>query len=194
MILGRKNREHFWTRWRVRFVPRRNYGRSFRYYWKRILRLKATPHAIAAGVAAGAFASFTPFMGFHFILAFIFAWFIAGNMIAAALGTAVGNPLTFPAIWAANLGIGNAILGVSAPVPQHPHSQFGALLHSGDLSALWAPIIKPMLVGGIPLGLVVSAVIYALTRMAVAAFQNRRRARFAAVQEMSGKREREMGA
>jgi hypothetical protein len=71
MIFKRRDREHWRRRMRVYFLPRRNYSRSFRYYWKRMLRIKATPHAIAAGVAAGAFASFTPFMGFHFILAFV---------------------------------------------------------------------------------------------------------------------------
>ena len=30
--------------------------------------IRATPYAIAMGVAAGTFASYTPFMGFHFIL------------------------------------------------------------------------------------------------------------------------------
>ena len=34
-----------------------------------ILRLRASPHAIAAGVAAGVFASFIPFLGLHIIIA-----------------------------------------------------------------------------------------------------------------------------
>ena len=56
---------------------------------------------VAAGVAAGAFTSFTPFMGLHFLFAALFAWAIRGNLLASALGTFVGNPLTFPFIWAA---------------------------------------------------------------------------------------------
>lgn len=189
MIFGRRNREGFWERWRVFLLPRRNYLRSFRYYWKRILRLKATPHAIAAGVAAGAFASFTPFMGFHFILAFVLAWLLAGNMIAAALGTAVGNPLTFPAIWAANLSIGKAILGMTGPGVDTPHAKIASLWQSGDLAALWDPLLKPLLVGGIPLGILISLVIYLLIRWTVAAFQHRRRSRFDAARNLGHNRE-----
>ena len=35
-------------------------------------------------------------------------------MIAAAFGTAVGNPLTFPMIWASTLGLGRWMLGIDA--------------------------------------------------------------------------------
>ncbi|QKV18485.1 DUF2062 domain-containing protein [Oricola thermophila] len=179
MIFARRNQESWHQRLRVFFLPRRNYSRSFRYYWKRMLRIKATPHAIAAGVAAGAFASFTPFMGLHFILAFVLAWLLAGNMIAAAFGTAIGNPITFPAIWAATHGAGSAILGATVPGGGDPAPvRLGSMLSHGEISALWEPILKPMLVGGIPLGLVVALVLYLLTRFAVAAFQRRRQMHF----------------
>ncbi|MFZ2099550.1 MAG: DUF2062 domain-containing protein [Oricola sp.] len=178
MIFKRRKREHWRRRLRVYLLPRRSYMRSFRYYWKRMLRIKATPHAIAAGIAAGAFASFTPFMGLHFILAFVLAWLLAGNMIAAAIGTAVGNPLTFPAIWAATHGAGTAILGM-AEAGEHPVPvKLGSLLRNGEIMAIWEPLLKPMLVGGIPLGIIVAAFFYVLTRFAVAAFQNRRRIHF----------------
>ncbi|WP_421852260.1 DUF2062 domain-containing protein [Oricola sp.] len=177
MIFKRRDREQWHGRMRVWLLPRRNYARSFRYYWKRMLRIKATPHAIAAGVAAGAFASFTPFMGLHFLLAFAIAWLLAGNMIAAALGTAVGNPLTFPAIWAATHGTGRAILGNSTAGTDGPPVRLGKIWETGELTALWDPIFKPMIVGGVPLGLAVAAALYVLTRFAVAAFQHRRRLR-----------------
>ncbi|GAB4359708.1 MAG: DUF2062 domain-containing protein [Oricola sp.] len=186
MIFKRREREHWRHRLRVYFLPRRSYSRSFRYYWKRMLRIKATPHAIAAGVAAGAFASFTPFMGFHFILAFVVAWLLAGNMIAAALGTAVGNPLTFPAIWAATHGAGTAILGATADAGDAAPVSLGVLLSHGEVTAVWDPILKPMLIGGIPLGIVVGVFFYVLTRVAVSAFQNRRRVHFETRKPVTG--------
>lgn len=189
MIFQRRDRENWRSKLRVWLLPRRNYSRSFRYYWKRMLRIKATPHAIAAGVAAGAFASFTPFMGLHFILAFVIAWLLAGNMIAAAFGTAIGNPLTFPAIWAATHGTGTAILGVTdSSMPAQP-AKLGALWEHGQFTAIWEPILKPMVVGGVPLGLLVAGVIYILTRFAVSAFQHRRRDRIAEIHTVSGKPE-----
>ena len=81
------------------------------YFSKRILRLRATPHAIAAGVAAGVFAAFLPFLGFHILIAAALAWLIRGNILAAALGTAaVGNPLSFPLMWAATYAGGRVLL------------------------------------------------------------------------------------
>jgi uncharacterized protein (DUF2062 family) len=35
------------------------------------------------------------------------AYVLAGNMVAAALGTAFGNPMSFPFIWALTLKLGN---------------------------------------------------------------------------------------
>ena len=59
----------------------------------------ASPNAIALGFACGSMVSFTPLLGLHFILAIVFAYLIRGNLIAALLGTIVGNPITFPFIW-----------------------------------------------------------------------------------------------
>ena len=87
MLFGRKKPESWPEKLRVMLWPRRSWMRSTKYLAKRVLRLTASPHAISAGVAAGVFASFTPFIGFHFLIAFFVAYFIAGNFIAAASGT-----------------------------------------------------------------------------------------------------------
>lgn len=175
MLFKRRQQEDRWTRLRVSMLPRRNYGRSVRYYAKRVLRIRATPHAIAAGVAAGTFASFTPLMGFHFILSFLLAFLMRGSMIAAAFGTAVGNPLTFPMIWASTLAIGRWVLGVEGNGADG--AQFGTVFAEQGFVALWDPWIKPMLVGGLPLGLIAGTLIYVPTRFGVAAFQTRRAVR-----------------
>lgn len=173
MLFQRRNPEDRLTRLRVSVLPRRNYARSMRYYGKRIIRLRATPHAIAAGVAAGTFASFTPLMGFHFILSFALAFLVRGSMIAAALGTAVGNPLTFPAIWAGTLTFGRWMLGIDGGAEG---AEFGQAWAEQGFAALWEPWIKPMLVGGVPLGLLAGGLAYLVTRPAVSAFQTRRAA------------------
>ncbi len=158
--------------------PQRSFARSFQYLIKRVLRLTATPHAIAAGVAAGVFASWTPLLGFHFLLAFVVAYVLAGNMAAAALGTAFGNPLTFPFIWALSRKTGNQMLGDE--VGHHSrHFDLGALLGQRDMSQLWEPVLKPMLIGAVPLGLASGLVFYGLTYMSVRTFQSRRQLRLA---------------
>lgn len=179
MLFRRRKQADFWDRMRAFVWPRRSFWRSARYFAKRVLRLTAAPHAVAAGVAAGVFASFLPFLGCHFIVAAGVAWCIKGNILAAALGTAVGNPITFPFIWAATLGLGRLILYGRDPDPLVP-LQLGQVLSKLDFAQLWEPLLKPMTVGGIPLGILFGLIFYLLTRSALVAFRARRRTQFAA--------------
>lgn len=179
MLFRRRTPQGFVDKLRVALWPRRSFSRSVQYFVKRVLRLTATPHAIAAGVAAGVLASWTPFIGFHFVLAFAIAYLVAGNMVAAALGTAVGNPLTFPFIWALTYKTGNYLIGVESHPPHQRGIDLEALFGRLDMSQLWGPVLKPMLVGGLPLGLACALGFYAATYLAVAGFQARRRLRLA---------------
>ncbi|MCU0832155.1 MAG: DUF2062 domain-containing protein [Rhizobiaceae bacterium] len=178
MLFRRRNPLPLARRLHRALVPSRSLSRSVSYFKKRVLRLSATPHAIAAGVAAGAMASFTPLLGFHFLLAFALAFILRGNMVAAALGTAVGNPLTFPLIFAATHRTGRLILG-DAPLHAGPGPVIGEAVLDMEKSLIWEPILKPMLVGAVPLALVAGAVLYAATHVAVSLFQKRRSARLA---------------
>lgn len=149
-----------------------------RYFKKRVMRLSASPHAIAAGVAAGIFASFTPFVGLHFILSFVVAFLVAGNLIAAALGTAVGNPLTFPFIWAASFEVGRTVMGGQVSFADtFARADLSAGLLSQSFDKVW-PVIVPMVVGGAMLGSVAGLIGYFVTRYAVSAYQSARRHRF----------------
>lgn len=162
---------------RVMLWPRRSFWRSAQYFAKRVLRLSATPHAVALGVALGVFASFLPFLGLHLVLAIVLAWLMAGNMVAAALGTAIGNPLTFPLIWGSTYEVGRLILyGRSGHLDA---LSLGAALRQFSFADLWHPVLKPMTVGAVPLGLAFAVVFYVLTRWATAAFRRRRERRFA---------------
>ena len=176
-----------WFEWlRVWIWPRRSWMRSGQYVTKRILRLTASPHAVAAGVAAGAFTSFTPFMGLHFLLAAVFAWLVRGNLIASALGTFVGNPLTFPFIWAATYKTGQFILQADtageAPALGQAMKRVMSALWNLDgsaamtaLSNIWNPILYPMLVGGMIVGPLVTIPLYILTIRAALMFRESRR-------------------
>jgi uncharacterized protein (DUF2062 family) len=187
MLLKRRKPPTLTESFRVWIWPRRSWLRSGQYVTKRILRLTATPHAVAAGVAVGAFTSFTPFMGLHFILAFILAWIVRGNLLASALGTFVGNPLTFPFIWAATYNIGQFMLNNadvrSAPpdivlAMKNEMNAIFALDGKAALDALdqiWEPLLFPMLVGGFVIGLICATPIYFITRRAAALFREGRR-------------------
>ncbi len=182
MLFARKARPSIHERLRIAAWPRRSFGRSFNYYKHRVLRLEASPHAIAAGVAAGAFASCTPLVGFHFLLSFALAWVVGGSLIAAAFGTAVGNPLTFPLIWLSSFQLGELILGPSptGAGPGHVELSFSVLTES--FATIW-PTLKPMIVGGLVMGTVLGGACYLLVRSTVMMSRSLRAARLAAAAE-----------
>jgi hypothetical protein len=112
MILKRRKAVSVWRRVRNFFWPEIGFQRAAKYMGHKVNRITGSPHAIALGFAAGAFASFTPAIGFHFVLAAIIAWAIGANILASAIGTSVGNPLTFPFIWIGTHNVGSFLLGV----------------------------------------------------------------------------------
>ena len=187
MLMKRRTPPGWLETLRIWIWPRRSWLRSGQYVTKRILRLTATPHAVAAGVAAGAFTSFTPFIGFHFLVAFFLAWLIRGNLIASALGTFVGNPLSFPIIWAATYTVGTYLVGTHVGGAEPPalgeamrnvaasvwHFDFAGAMAA--LGAIWTPILYPMLVGGTCIGVVIAIPIYFATRRAALLFREARR-------------------
>jgi uncharacterized protein (DUF2062 family) len=139
------------------------------YVVKRVTRLSGTPHSIAAGAACGVAISFTPFMGFHLISAFLLCMLVRGNYLAAAIGTLVGNPWTLPFILVVSYQLGHALLGGRAePIESLQH---------WDLATFFAKleaVFWPMAVGSLPLGLVAGLVTYfALVRI-VGAYQEAR--------------------
>ncbi len=188
MLFGRKKPVTWGETIRITLWPRRSWGRSAKYVSKRVLRLTASPHAISAGVAAGVFASFTPLLGLHFIIAFVVAYIIAGNFLAAASGTFFGNPITFPFIWASTYNLGNFILSGETPdknTEEVPGLEGVSFFENGIMGifdailGIWEPVVKPMLIGGIPLGIFFGIIGYIVTRWAAGLFNAARRKRIA---------------
>jgi uncharacterized protein (DUF2062 family) len=178
MLFRRRKSEPFGARVRVWLWPRRSFARSLQYFSKRILRLNATPHAVAAGVGAGVFASFFP-LGSHFIIATVACWLIAGNLVAALLAAAVsGNPVTVPFLWGASWEAGKLILHRHLPLDGTPSNLAGLVEHA-SFHKLWKPILEPIAVGAVPLGLVFGLLFYGLTRWAMTTFREQRRKRIA---------------
>jgi uncharacterized protein len=153
--------------------PRKGRGRGLRYVALRVLRLKSSPHSIAVGVAVGAASSFTPFFGLHIVLAVLLAWIFSGNVLAAAIATALANPITIPLILAASYEIGTALVE-----PQGGSTVASAdiarMIEHMNLAELWG-LLKPMLVGSLPLAVAAALIFYPLAFRAAWLFQKRRR-------------------
>jgi hypothetical protein len=162
-------------------------SRIVSYYKRRVARLPGTPHSIAAGFAAGAAVSFTPFMGFHFILGALLAYFIRGNMVASALGTLIGNPWTFPFIWIVTYELGtNVLSNAGRGVPQETLSFSYLIDHVGD-------VLIPMMLGGAILSIIVFPLVYFPLRLMIQRFRDIRfakRQRRAKLETQQGAEER----
>jgi uncharacterized protein (DUF2062 family) len=83
------------------------FQRFVTYVKQRIIRLSDSPHKIALGLALGLAASFNPFVGTHILQACGLAFLFRSNLVAAFIGTLLGNPLTLPFMWAAAIWVGH---------------------------------------------------------------------------------------
>lgn len=162
--------------------PQIGFRRSVTYIWHRIARIRGTPHGIAGGFAAGAAISFTPFVGAHLLLAALVAWLTRSNVMAGLLGTAVGNPWTFPFIWiwiyklGRRMGAGRDLavepdfVGIFADLPGAARAAISFDLDTVYFDNVWA-VVWPMMVGGIPSFFLVWLASYLLFKPFVAAYQ-----------------------
>ncbi|MBB5223257.1 hypothetical protein HNP73_003204 [Amaricoccus macauensis] len=195
MVFKRRDRPPVLTRLREAVLPRRGWRRGLEYLGHRVRRLPDTPHRIALGFSCGVLASFTPLFGLHFVLAAAFAKLVRGNILAALLGTLVGNPLTFPVIAWSSLWLGRKIVGFGATgrdfdrVADAFAEAAGALWQSSlALAGLghsqWGHVVPflrdvfwPYLIGGIGPGVAASVASYYLLVPLVTTYQLHRRKR-----------------
>jgi uncharacterized protein (DUF2062 family) len=151
--------------------PKGGWRRAASYFLHRVKRLPGSPYSIAAGLACGAAVSFTPFIGLHFFLGALIAWLIGGNLLASAIGTAIGNPWTFPFIWVLIYRVGLWMLGsdVSHALPEG--------LSMAYIFEEPRAILLPMFLGSLPTGLVVWLTLFWPVRKIVTNYQMIRRRR-----------------
>ena len=168
-LFQRRKKRTISGRIRELFWPSMGWKRSGRYIYTRIKRLPGTPYSIAAGFACGAAISFTPFVGLHFILGAVIAWLMRGNLIASAIGTAVGNPWTFPFIWTGIYWLGSKILG---------YEKGQELPEELTISVIFeqpTTIFIPMLAGGMPVSIIVWLIFFFPIQRLIANYQEHRR-------------------
>ncbi|APX90088.1 hypothetical protein BV394_10455 [Brevirhabdus pacifica] len=178
--------------------PRGGWARAASYVGHRLRRLPDRPEKIARGVFAGVFTAFTPFFGLHFVVAVALAKVMRGNLLAALLGTFIGNPLSYVPIALISLKTGHYLMGsrLSQTVEKSVLRSFvdagrdlrnnlmaiftGQDANWHNLSQFYDQVFLPYLVGGIIPGLVAAMFCYHLTVVVVSAYQKRRKKRLAA--------------
>ena len=112
----------------------------------RITKIKDFPDSVALGMAWGAAVSFTPLLGFHLIICYLGTWLMRGNLIAATVGTIIGNPWTFPFIFYLDYKIGTTMFVSSI---EYYEFKISFLVENFE------ELFYPTLLGSFPLALLV---------------------------------------
>ncbi|MBI4230398.1 MAG: DUF2062 domain-containing protein [Planctomycetes bacterium] len=171
---------------------------QWRRSWLRLKRQRDKPQSIAWGAALGIFIGFTPTPGFQVPLAFLLAWLVRVNRIAAMAFTFVTNAFTTIPICVFEYQVGARILGwfgaesvfgVERLREGLSHTHEGPWWHIVSIQALQdmaravGHAYPTMFLGGVVLGLLCAAPTYAIMlrvvygQMAVRALRMERRAR-----------------
>lgn len=179
MVFKRRVEASWLEKARELFAPRKGWRRGIDYLGKRMQRLPDTPESIALGFACGVFTSFTPFFGFHFLVAAALAWLLRSNVFASAIGTFFGNPLTFPFIVFVSLNLGGRIMGEGDQVDEG-FIELGFVDQIIHLLQNVHELMLPYFIGGFGPGLLCAVASFFLIRPIVRTYQNRRRNKLAA--------------
>ncbi len=193
MVFKRRDRRN-WLRaaWEA-IYPKGGWARAFHYVKHRVRRLPDSPERIARGIFVGVFTSFTPFYGLHFVVAFLLARIMNGNLFASLIATFFGNPLTYVPIAYASLKTGYWLTGMAADADRVQHS-FGEMLYGAghdlwdnlkalftgqyadwvELTEFYNDVFFPYMIGGIIPGVVCGLVCYYLSVPVIRAYQKRR--------------------
>jgi uncharacterized protein (DUF2062 family) len=122
----------------------------------------------------------------HILGAVLLAKVLRGNLVASVIGTAIGNPWTFPMIWTTIYHLGHWMLSGTTPAPDNTvdfvsffTGLTGTLLTLDMTRFISAvlPVFAPMLVGSLPIAVVVWLVFYWLGRRLIRHYQDIRWAR-----------------
>lgn len=140
--------------------PKMGWRRMGHYIHLRMIRLNATPHHIALGIAFGASISFIPLPGTHIISAALFTKILRGSVLASLIGTLIGTPWTFPLMWWAAYHMGAfAFYAFGLPVAAMP-SVF--LWHDlvAEIETHPFDLLVPWIMGGVMVTLITWPIFY----------------------------------
>ncbi len=138
--------------------------------YQRFIKLQASPHAIAGGMALGLFIGMSPFFGLHVITAVGMAALLKWSKISALIGVQITNAVTAPFIYPINYWVGSKLVGFSAKTAwpsAFTFSEFIQLLRQSN------QIIMDLLIGGSVLGLPLALAGYVATLWLVRVYRRK---------------------
>jgi len=157
----------FWV-WAVmrRFWVR--LGRTLRFGYLKVMRIKAPPHSLALGMAIGVFVGCLPVIPFQTVIALALAYIFRCNKLAAALGTWVSNPANVVFVYYFLYRVGQVFVPGAQNCFDPEHLALADMLQSG-----WH-LVMVMSVGGVIVGIPVAVLTYCVTVRGVLLYHAKR--------------------
>lgn len=159
MLFKRRQAQTFWQKTKNLVWPTMGFRRVLDYYKHRSIRIPASEHSIAAGLAFGCLVSWTPLFGTHLIQCAVFAWITRTSLIAAFIGSAFGNFITTPILMLIAYQAGKMImlaLGLEHLLTGHEQ----AVTEVTEQSLEATSIFLPTLIGGYAVGIATFPLFY----------------------------------
>lgn len=145
--------------------------RFVRLLYLKVLRIQATPHNIAIGLAAGVFIGLLPTLPIQTILAVTLAFILRGSKIAAALGTWVSNPLNWALCYYLFYKVGSALAPFDVPPFKEVEFCIPAMVELG-----WT-FFGAMMIGALVIATPSAILAYFLSKRFVKKYQERKAVR-----------------
>jgi len=132
-----------------------NISKILRLIKMKIFRIKDFPESVAIGLAWGVSISFTPLLGLHLIICYSGTILMRGNLIAATVGSVIGNPWTFPFFFYLAYKLG--LLFFFSPLEKY---EFKIKFFIENFQDLYFPT----LVGSLPIAIIVWLITYNVSK------------------------------
>ena len=132
-----------------------NISKILRLIKMKIFRIKDFPESVSIGLAWGVSISFTPLLGLHLIICYSGTILMRGNLIAATVGSVIGNPWTFPFFFYLAYKLG--LLFFFSPLEKYEFKIKFLIENFQDL-------YFPTLVGSLPIAIIVWLITYNVSK------------------------------
>ena len=144
--------------------------KKIKQQFRKLLHLDDTPHRIALAFALGVYIAFSPLIGLHTGMVFLFAWLFRLNTIALLLGSLLNNPWTFGPIFGSCLWLGLKIYGMTRTIPPLDWQQLTWMNFMTRLK----PYLVPFVLGTTLVGIVASVTAYFLANYLITQYRHAR--------------------
>ena len=130
-------------------------SRFFRFLKMKLYRIRDFPESVAIGLAWGVAISFTPLLGLHLLICYFGTVIMRGNLIAATVGSVIGNPWTFPFFFYMAYKIG--IFFIYSPLESYEFDLY-------FLKENFNQLFFPTLLGSLPIAISVWFITYKISK------------------------------